>query len=258
MNPLLQALLAGGFTFFITMLGSSVVFFFKDINRNLMDFMLSLSAGIMLSASFFSLLIPAMDLAIRLYQTPWTLMIGFISGGILLYFGDKMLDCFYFKKEEETALSLKRCIMLFVSITLHTIPEGLVVGVAFSAAYYGMDNASLLSALTLTLGIAIQNFPEGSAISIPLRRDGISRKKSFLFGTLSGVVEPIFAIFGAFLIMKIQSLLPFIMTFTAGAMIFVICMELIPESQKGQKKGLMTLSLLLGFSIMMFLEFMLG
>lgn len=259
LNPIIQALIAGSFTFLITTLGSGVVFFFKDLNKYIMDSMLSISAGIMMSASFFSLLLPAMELSNKVYSTPWLILfIGFFTGGFLLYLGDKILDYFFIKKETTEKLSFKRCIMLFVSITLHNIPEGLVVGVAFSAAFNGLDNSSFISALTLTLGIAIQNFPEGSAISIPLRRDGLSRKKAFLFGALSGIVEPIFAIFGAFLVIKIQTLLPFIMSFTAGAMIFVICMELIPESQTGPKKGLMTLFLLLGFSIMMILELTLG
>ena len=258
LNPIIQAFIAGSFTFLITTLGSGVVFFFKDMNKNIMDSLLSLSAGIMMSASFFSLLLPAMELANKVYKSPWYLIIGFFAGGLLLYLGDKTLDYYFLKTDKSKKLSFKRCIMLFVSITLHNIPEGLVVGVAFSAAFYGLDSSSFISALTLTLGIAIQNFPEGSAISIPLRRDGLSRKKAFIFGSLSGIVEPIFAIFGAVLVIKIKTLLPFIMSFTAGAMIFVICMELIPESQTGPKKGLMTLFLLLGFSIMMFLELTLG
>ncbi|MBR6113092.1 MAG: ZIP family metal transporter, partial [Bacilli bacterium] len=145
---------------------------------------------------------------------------------------------------------LKTSLMLFISITLHNIPEGLVIGVAFAS----LANTNLIGAISLTLGIAIQNFPEGSAISFPLRRDGISRFKAFIFGSLSAIVEPIFACLGAVLVLRIQSILPIIMSLTAGAMIFVTVMELIPESQTNKRKGLMTLFLLLGFTIMMILE----
>lgn len=148
--------------------------------------------------------------------------------------------------------------MLFTSITLHNIPEGLVVGVAFGAIAYGIDNATVFAAISLTIGIAIQNFPEGSAISLPLRREGLSRFKSFMFAMLSGIVEPIAAVIGALLVMKIQIILPFILSFAAGAMIFVISMELIPESQSNNKKDLMAFLTLLGFSIMMVLEIVLG
>mgnify|MGYP002857447552 CR=1 FL=1 len=155
-------------------------------------------------------------------------------------------------------ISFRRCVMLFISITLHNIPEGLVLGVAFGVASYGGNSTSFVSVLALTLGIAIQNFPEGSAISLPMRRENITCWKAFLFGSLSAIVEPIFAVIGALLVLKIQILLPFILSFTAGAMIFVIILELIPESQTNQKKGLMALFNMLGFSIMMILELLLG
>lgn len=258
MNPIWQALLAGCFTFIITSLGAAVVFGFKSVNKNIMDAMLAISAGIMLSASFFSLLNPAIEIANDLKLEAWLVIFcGIMIGGILLYAGDKILE--YFSKNKDTgSLSLRRCAMLFTSITLHNIPEGLVVGVAFGAISYGIDNATLFSAISLTIGIAIQNFPEGSAISIPLRREGLSRFKSFLFAVLSGIVEPISAVIGALLVMKIQIILPFILSFAAGAMIFVISMELIPESQTNKKKDLMAFLTLLGFSIMMILEIVLG
>lgn len=253
-----QALLAGCFTFLITSLGAAVVFVFKSVNKNIMDSMLALSAGIMLSASFFSLLSPAVEIAEELNLKVWlVIFIGIMVGGILLYFGDKLLE--YFTKDNDSgSLSLRRCAMLFTSITLHNIPEGLVVGVAFGAIAYGIDNATVFSAISLTIGIAIQNFPEGSAISIPLRREGLSRFKSFVFAMLSGIVEPIAAVIGALLVMKIQIILPFILAFAAGAMIFVISMELIPESQSNKKKDLMAFLTLLGFSVMMVLEIVLG
>lgn len=257
MNPISQSLIAGTFTFLVTVLGSSLVFFFKKINKNIMDIMLSISAGIMLAASFFSLLNPAIEIANDLKLITWLIIfIGFISGGVLLYLGDKLLNLLE-KKGKKSISHLRRSIMLFSSITLHNIPEGLVLGVAFGAINYGLDSASTLSALILTIGIAIQNFPEGSAISLPLRRDGISRFKSFFIGSISAIVEPIFAVLGALLVLKIRVFLPFVLSLTAGAMIFVIAMELIPESQTNKRKDLMALFLMLGFSIMMILELIL-
>lgn len=257
-SPIYQALLAGIFTFLITALGSAVVFFFKSVNKSIMDAMLSISAGIMLAASFFSLLDPAIEIADELNLTTWfVVFIGFLAGGILLYLGDKILN--YFEKIGKTTISdLRRSIMLFSSITLHNIPEGLVLGVAYGAIMYGFNSASLASCLALTLGIAIQNFPEGSAISLPLRREGISRFKAFIFGAISAIVEPIFAVLGALLVVKIQIFLPFVLSFTAGAMVFVITMELVPESQTNKRKDLMALFLMIGFSIMMILELLLG
>lgn len=256
-NPMIQALLAGVFTFFITVLGSSVVFFFKDVKKTILDIMLALSAGIMLAASFFSLLEPAISISNNLKLVTWLVVfIGFYSGGIILFIGDRLLDLL--DKKKKNVSKLKSSIMLFSSITLHNIPEGLVLGVAYGSIAYNFSSTSLISALTLTLGIAIQNFPEGSAISLPLRREGISSFKAFLFGSLSALVEPIFAVLGALLVLKIQLLLPFILSFTAGAMVFVVVLELIPEALKGKRKGLMTLCLMLGFSIMMILELLLG
>jgi len=259
LNPIWQALLAGFLTLSVTTLGSAVVYFFKTVNKNIMDAMLALSSGIMLAASYFSLLEPAIETAKNLHTLVWLVIFsGFITGGVILFIGDKILDIIYSKKDDNSLFSFKRCIMLFTSITLHNIPEGLVIGVAFGAVLYGLDTANLLSAITLTIAIALQNFPEGSAISLPLRREGMSRFKSFLFGSLSGVVEPIAAVIGAFLVIKVQSLLPFIMSFTAGAMIFVITMELIPESQTNSNRGLMALLTMFGFSIMMILELILS
>lgn len=257
LSPIYQALIAGFFTFTITVLGSSLVFFFKSVNKSIMDIMLSISAGIMLAASFFSLLNPGIEIANELKLNTWLIIFsGFISGGILLYIGDKWLN--YLEKKGNTSISnIKRSIMLFSSITLHNIPEGLVLGVAYGSVIYNFNSSTTLSAIILTIGIAIQNFPEGSAISLPMRRDGISRFKSFLFGSISAIVEPIFAVLGALLVLKIQIFLPFVLSFTAGAMIFVIVMELIPESQTNKRKDLMALFLMLGFSIMMILELVL-
>ena len=257
MSPIYQALLAGSFTFLITVLGSSIVFFFKSVNKSILDTMLAISAGIMLAASFFSLLNPAISISNELGLITWLVILsGFIGGGILLFIGDKLLNFIEYKGKASIS-NLKRSIMLFSSITLHNIPEGLVLGVAYGSIIYNFNNTSIASAIALTIGIAIQNFPEGSAISLPLRRDGISRFKSFIVGSISAIVEPIFAVLGAVLVLKIKLFLPFILSFTAGAMIFVITMELIPESQKNKRKGLMTLALMIGFSIMMILELVL-
>ena len=250
LSPIYQALLAGIFTFLITLLGSSIVLFFKNVNKSILDIMLSISAGIMLAASFFSLLNPAISISNELKLIAWLIVFsGFISGGMFLFIGDKLIN--YLNKKRCNYLSkFKRSIMLFLSITLHNIPEGLVLGVAFAST-------SISSAIILTIGIAIQNFPEGSAISLPLRRDGFSSFKAFLIGSISAIVEPIFAVIGAILVLKIKLFLPFILSFTAGAMIFVITMELIPESQTNKRKGLMALALMIGFSIMMILELVL-
>lgn len=257
LSPIYQALLAGIFTFLITVLGASLVFFFKSVNKCILDIMLSLSAGIMLSASFFSLLNPAIEIANDLKLITWLVIFsGFISGGLLLYIGDKGL-CYLEKRGKKSISKLRRSIMLFSSITLHNIPEGLVLGVAYGAVAYNFDSTSLVAAITLTIGIAIQNFPEGSAISLPMRRDGLSCFKSFIFGSISAIVEPIFAVLGALLVLKIQVFLPFVLSLTSGAMIFVITMELIPESQTNKRKDLMALFLMLGFSIMMILELVL-
>ena len=248
---ILYALLGGLFAFSFTVLGAAIVFFFKKIHQDTMDSMLSLSAGIMLAAAFFSLLNPAIELAQANHQNfLCTVFLGFIVGGAFIYICNH-----FFKNLPEDTFSFKRCLLLITSITLHNIPEGLAIGVAFGTMLYG---GSLISAATLTLGIAIQNFPEGSAISLPIRREGISRFKSFLFGALSGLVEPVFAFVGVLLVLKIQIILPFILSFAAGAMLFVTVLELIPESQKNKKKDLMALILLLGFSLMMVLEILLG
>ena len=237
LNPLFQAFLAGLFTFFITSLGSAIVLFFKNINKTLLNTMLALSSGIMISASFFSLL----NAAIELCPSWYIISISFIAGGILLLICDKLLS----KITSNTSN-----LMLFISITLHNIPEGLVLGVA-----YGSGN--IAAAISLTLGIGIQNFPEGAAISLPLRGNNSSRLKAFFFGSLSAIVEPIFAVIGALLVLKIKTVLPIIMTLTAGAMIFVTVLELIPNALNDKRKDLMALSVMIGFIIMMILELIL-
>lgn len=251
-DTVMQSFIAGTFTFLVTVLGSSFIFFFKSIHKNLMDSMLSLSAGIMLAASFFSLLNPAIKLSNELKILTWFIVFfGFMIGGLALYLGNFIASRLLLKSEEVTRI--KRCILLFGSITLHNIPEGLAIGVAFGS----LSSSNLYGAIALTLGIAIQNFPEGAAISFPLRRDGFSRFKSFLFGALSGVVEPFSAVIGALLVIKIRMILPFILSFAAGAMIFVTVFDLIPESQNNSLNDFMTMIFMIGFSIMMILEIVL-
>ncbi len=263
LSPITQAFLATLFTWGVTMLGAAIVFFFKEVKKGIMDALLGFSAGVMIAASFWSLLSPAIDMAESMKMIAWLVVfLGFFSGGLLLFVGDKVYDFMQKKSKKKLNISrsskFKRCLMLVFSITLHNIPEGLVVGVAFGSLAYSLEGASLASALTLALGIGLQNFPEGSAVSLPLRREGMSRRKAFFFGQLSGVVEPIAAVVGAILVLKIQTLLPFLLAFAAGAMIYVVVEELIPESQSNKKKDLMALFTLIGFSIMMILDVALG
>lgn len=252
LNYVYQALIATIFTYLLTALGASIVFFFKNISKNIMDAMLGFAAGVMTAASFFSLLAPAIEHAESMNMTPWIIIsFGFFSGGLLLFLSDKLFNKLLSKKN-------KRILMLVSSITIHNIPEGLAVGIAFGSVYYGLTGATTLSAVMLAIGIGLQNFPEGSAVSIPLRRDGMSRSKSFFFGQLSAVVEPIFGVLGAILVLRARILLPFFLSFAAGAMIYVVVSELIPESQSNKKKEIMAIFTIIGFSIMMILDVALG
>ena len=252
LNYVYQALIATLFTYFITLLGSAIVFFFKKINKNIMDAMLGFAAGVMTAASYFSLLDPAISSSEELNLTPWLItFLGFFSGGILLFIADKVFNKIFTKKN-------KRILMLISSITIHNIPEGMAVGIAFGSVFYGISGATTLSAIMLAIGIGLQNFPEGSAVSIPLLREGMTRKKAFFYGQLSAIVEPIFGVIGAILVLKMRILLPFLLSFAAGAMIYVVVSELIPESQTNEKKDLMAIFTIIGFSIMMILDVALG
>ena len=241
-NPIILALLSTTFTFLITSLGSALVFVLKNKKKDIMDICLSISAGIMLAASYFSLLNPSIELSNKLNISLIFCFIGFILGGLLILIGNKIYN-------NKNKLS-----NLIFSITLHNIPEGLAIGVAFGSILYGLEGANITSALTLALGIGIQNFPEGSAISLPLRRKGFSRKKSFIIGSLSGIVEPISGVIGAILAIQIQYILPFLLSFASGAMIYVVVIELIPESQTNEKKDLMAFFSIIGFLLMMVLD----
>lgn len=253
-SPIIMALLATLFTWFITLLGASIVYFFKKVNQNLLDCMLSIAAGVMIAASIWSLLLPAMEMTSSLNMNKvLSPSIGFICGGLLIV----LMDYIFSRKGKSTS-KRKRCFMLISSITIHNIPEGLAVGVAFGSVLYHINGASITSAIGLAIGIAIQNFPEGVAVSVPLRREGMSRNKAFFFGQLSGIVEPIAGVIGALLVLKVQYILPFFLAFAAGAMIYVVAEELIPECQKNTHKGLITMCTLIGFIIMMILDVLLG
>lgn len=251
-SPILLAFIATTITWMITLLGASVVYFFKKINKNILDAMLSLSAGVMIAASFFSLIAPSIEMAKALGMNKIIITsVGFICGGLLLV----LLDKIFSKRLSNTN---KRCLMLVLSITLHNIPEGLAIGVAFGSIVYHLDGATIASAIALAIGIGIQNFPEGIAVSMPLRREGLSRTKSFLYGQLSGIVEPIAGILGALLVLKVRIVLPFFLAFAAGAMIYVVTSELIPECETNKNKTLITMFSLIGFTIMMILDVLLA
>lgn len=257
LNYPIQALIASLFTWGITSLGAAVVFLFKKVNKNTMDAMLGLSAGVMLAATFWSLLSPALEMAENLKLISWLIVsLGVLSGGLLLFCGDKIFD--RITKKKTNSHSIKRSLMLIFSITLHNIPEGMAIGVAFGSVFYNLEGATLAAAIMLAIGIGIQNFPEGSAVSLPLRREGMRPQKAFFFGMLSGIVEPISAVVGAILVIKVQVLLPILLSFAGGAMIYVVVQELIPESQTNKKKDLMALFTILGFLLMMIFDVSLG
>ncbi len=262
-SPVMQALLGTCFTWFMTALGAGVVFSFKRINRKVMDGMLGSAAGVMIAASFWSLLAPAIAMVEEAGGTPWIpALAGFLSGGAFLWGIDKVLPHlhrgFPTAEAEGVKTSWQRSVLLVLAITLHNIPEGLAVGVAFGAAAAGHPAASIGAAIALAIGIGIQNFPEGAAVSVPLRREGLSRRKSFMYGQFSGMVEPAAGVLGAFAVIYMQPLLPYALSFAAGAMIYVVAEELIPESQAEKHSDIATIGVMIGFSIMMTLDVALG
>ena len=263
LDPIFQALLATCFTWFVTGLGAGVVFIFKNINRKVLDGMLGFASGVMIAASFWSLLAPAIEMAEESNIPAWIpAVVGFLLGGVFLSILDKVLPHlhigFPMKEAEGRKTSWRRSILLVLAITLHNIPEGLAVGVAFGALNANLPSVSLSGAITLALGIGIQNFPEGAAVSVPLRRDGLSCFKSFWYGQLSGIVEPIAGVLGAAAVILIKPILPYALSFAAGAMIFVVVEELIPESQLEKNTDLATMCTMLGFAVMMTLDIALG
>lgn len=236
-----------------------MVFLIKDVNKRLLNSALGLSAGIMISATFFSLLIPSIEMSEKAGFPKWfPPVIGFGIGGITLYFLDKLIPHLHLNlpdsEVEGIPSNLKRAYLLVFAVTLHNIPEGLAIGVAFGVLIEDFSESALIGAISLALGIAIQNFPEGSAISFPLRAEGYSKTRSFFWGLFSGLIEPLFAIIGFYLITFFEKLLPFSLSFAAGAMIYVVVEELIPASQSDKNSDVATISTLVGFTIMMFLD----
>lgn len=263
LSPVMQALMATLFTWFVTALGAAMVFFFKEINKKVLNGMLGFAAGVMIAASFWSLLSPAIDLAESSGMIPWVpAVIGFLGGGVFLYLVDQFLPHLHLglptSEAEGVPTSWRRSVLLVSAITLHNIPEGLAVGVAFGAVAAGIPEASLAGAVALALGIGIQNFPEGAAVSVPLRREGLSRGKSFMYGQASGLVEPIAGVIGAAAVLLMRPILPYALSFAAGAMIYVVVEELIPEAQQDRNTDIATIGAMLGFAVMMLLDVALG
>lgn len=251
LNIYSQALIASLLTFSMTVLGAAMVFFFKNVKKEIMNVMIALSAGIMLSAGIFSLLLPSIEQANNLnLNTPLVVSLSILLGSLILIFGDKFSNKYILSDNA----SSKNTMLLIVSIVLHNIPEGMAIGCAFGSVIYGLDGATVAAAISLAIGIGIQNFPEGAAISIPLRNAGYSRLKSFVIGSLTGIVEPIGALLGALLVLKIKLVFPYLLAFAAGAMIFVVIEELVPEITESKYKSLMSYIALAGFVLMMILE----
>ena len=262
-SPILQAFLATIFTWLVTALGSALVFLFKGVKRRVLDGMMGFAAGVMIAASFWSLLAPAIEMAEARGGSPWVApVVGFLLGGGFLLLVDKILPHLHigYPREEAEGISTtwKRSVLLVLAITLHNIPEGLAVGVAFGAAASGAPSATLGGAIALALGIGIQNFPEGTAVSVPLRREGVKPFRAFWYGQLSGVVEPVAGVLGALAVIYVQPLLPYALAFAAGAMIFVVVEELIPESQLDRNTDVATIFSMVGFALMMTLDVALG
>ncbi|WP_088051898.1 ZIP family metal transporter [Virgibacillus dakarensis] len=264
LDPVVQATIATLFTWGMTALGAALVFTTKTFNQKLLDGMLGFAGGVMIAASFWSLLSPALEMAEGNETPAWIpAAIGFMLGGCFLWGVDKILPHLHPNSPMEKAEGIqpkkkKRSTLLVLAITLHNIPEGLAVGVAFGAVAADFPSSSLAGAIALAIGIGIQNFPEGVAVSMPLLRDGMSRRKSFLYGQFSGMVEPIAAIIGVLAVTFVQPLLPYALSFAAGAMIFVITEEVIPGSQEEGNKDLASMLLMVGFTVMMILDVALG
>ena len=274
-HPVLQALLATLFTWGVTALGAAAVFVTREVNKKVLQGMLGFAAGVMIAASFWSLLAPAIEMAEASGMPPWLpAVIGFLAGGAFLYAVDRLLPHLHMglpiEESEGLKTKWKRSALLVLAITMHNIPEGLAVGVAFGAVAAGLPSATLAGAVALAIGIGLQNFPEGLAVSMPLRGEGLSRGRSFFLGQLSGIVEPIAGVLGAAAVLVMRPILPYALAFAAGAMIYVVVEELIPESQRddepvlvstqptGGRTDVATLGAMGGFAIMMLLDVALG
>ncbi len=262
-SPVVQALMGTGFTWGMTALGAAVVLTTRRVGRRALDTMLGFAAGVMIAASYWSLLAPSIEMAEEMGVTVWVPpVVGFLLGGAFLALLDRLLPHLHLGMPDEAAEGLKttwrRTVLLIAAITLHNFPEGLAVGVAFGAVAADLPAATLSGAIALAIGIGIQNFPEGMAVSMPLRREGMSRLKSFWYGQLSAVVEPIAAVLGAAAVLLMRPVLPYALSFAAGAMIYVVVEELVPESQGGGHSDFATIGVMLGFAIMMMLDVAFG
>ena len=265
-NPILAAFLGTMFTYGVTALGAALVFPFKNVSKKLFNGMLGFSAGVMIAASFWSLLAPAINLSEELGLIPWLpATVGFLGGGLFLLLVDRFLPHIHIMSQhaEGVKSSWHRSVLLVLAITLHNIPEGLAVGVAFgyAASAFGTStaaSAAIGGAIALAVGIGLQNFPEGAAVSVPLRREGMSRTKAFMIGQFSGMVEPIAGVIGAILAISMRNSLPYALSFAAGAMIYVVIEELIPESQMMETTKIATIGAMIGFAVMMTLDVALG
>ncbi len=264
LSPVVQALLATLFTYAMTAAGAGLVFLHREIKPRTLDGMLGFAAGVMIAASFWSLLAPGIEMAEQLGHVPWlTASIGFMGGGVFMRLTDKFLPHLHpgmaTAQSEGIKTSWQRSTLLVLAITLHNIPEGLAVGVAFGAVAANLPSASIGGAIALAIGIGLQNFPEGAAVSMPLRREGLNPMKSFLLGQASGLVEPVAGVLGALFVLSMQPILPYALCFAAGAMIFVVVEELIPESQRSPVNiDFVTMATLTGFATMMILDVALG
>lgn len=245
------------FTWVMTALGAATIFLFKKINNKIMAFMFGFGGGVMIAASFFSLLLPGMELANSLGQNVWLIIgLGFLSGSLFILIIDLFLPHLHIDHNNPEGINCKlsRKFLLILAITLHNIPEGMAIGVAFGAASLNIEGSTLFSALILATGIGLQNFPEGMAVSLPLVSDGMNKRKAFFYGQASGIVEPLSALVGFILVSIIRSILPFILAFAAGAMIYVVSEELIPSGKTESKSKIGTLGVIIGFTIMMILD----
>jgi ZIP family zinc transporter len=263
LNPIHQAFLASLFTWGVTALGAAVVFLAVDVSRKLLDTALGFTAGVMMAASFWSLLAPSISLAEDMGMVPWVpALVGFLAGGAFLRLADRLLPHLHLFKPVNEAegprTRWRQSVLLVLAITLHNIPEGLAIGVAFGAVASGYEGATLSGAIALALGIGLQNCPEGTAVAVPLRREGLSRARSWWYGQLSAVVEPVAAVAGAAAVTVMRPILPYALAFAAGAMIFVVVEEVVPESQSGGSTDAATLGAMVGFAVMMTLDVALG
>jgi ZIP family zinc transporter len=264
LDPAMAALIATLFTWFVTALGASLVFFFKTMHRAVLDAMLGFTGGVMVAASFWSLLNPAIEMSEKMYPAwPWMpAAVGFLLGAMFLFALDKVMPHLHLNfqdnETEGAKTQLHKSVLLVLAITLHNIPEGLAVGVLFGAASLGLDGATIPAAIALAIGIGIQNFPEGFAVAMPLRRIGMSRWKSFWYGQLSAIVEPVAGVIGAVAVIYMQPILPFALAFAAGAMIYVVVEEVIPETQRDKYTDIAVLGFIGGFLVMMILDVALG